>query len=72
MPYALDQVILRRVGRARFAILLALLPVTAAVVGFLALRQVPHAAEFAGIVAVAAAVGVQARGVHDEGPPNPG
>ena len=52
--------------------MLALLPVTAAVVGFLALRQVPHAAEFAGIVAVAAAVGVQARGVHDEGPPNPG
>lgn len=72
VPYALEQVILRRVGRARFAILLALLPVTAAVVGFLALRQVPHAAEFAGIVAVAAAVGVQARGVHDEGPPNPG
>ncbi|MEH3156322.1 MAG: EamA family transporter [Gordonia paraffinivorans] len=33
VPYVLDQVVLTRVGRARFALLLALLPVTAAVVG---------------------------------------
>ena len=62
LPYALDQVILRQVGRARFAILLALLPVTAALVGLLALRQLPPIAEIIGIVAVAAAIGVQGGG----------
>ena len=33
IPYVLDQVVLRRVGQARFAVLLALLPVTATIVG---------------------------------------
>ncbi len=33
VPYALDQVVLTRMGRARFALLLALLPATAAIVG---------------------------------------
>ena len=59
IPYALDQVILRSVGQARFALLLALLPVTAAVVGLVALRQVPHPPELVGIVAVAAALAVR-------------
>lgn len=56
VPYALDQVVLRRVGRAGFALMLALLPATAAVVGFAVLGQVPRLAEAAGIVAVVAAV----------------
>ena len=38
VPYALDQVVLTQVGRARFALLLALLPATAAVVGALVLH----------------------------------
>ena len=62
VPYALDQVILRSVGPARFAVLLALLPVTAAVVGFVALRQVPALTELLGILAVAGAILVQAGG----------
>ena len=33
VPYGLDQVVLKRGGRARFALLLALLPATAAVAG---------------------------------------
>src|SRR5215210_7174373 len=41
VPYVLDQVVLRRVGRARFAVLLALLPATATIVGLVALAQVP-------------------------------
>jgi inner membrane transporter RhtA len=45
VPYVLDQVVLRRTGLARFALLLALLPVTAAVLGFLLLRQVPAVPE---------------------------
>lgn len=56
VPYVLDQVVLRRVGRARFALLLALLPVTAPMIGLVALGQVPRVLEALGIVAVVAAV----------------
>lgn len=52
VPYALDQVALRRVGQAGFALLLSLLPVTAAVVGLVLLRQVPTVAEAVGIALV--------------------
>ena len=62
VPYALDQVVLRSVGPARFAVLLALLPMTAAVVGFIALRQVPALTELLGILAVAGGILVQAGG----------
>ncbi|WP_328607968.1 EamA family transporter [Amycolatopsis sp. NBC_00345] len=60
VPYALDQLVLRRVGQARFAVLLALLPVTAGVIGFVALTQVPSLTEALGTLAVVA--GVAARG----------
>jgi len=56
LPYALDQVVLRRIDRSQFALLLALLPAAASVVGFLVLRQLPDPVEAAGIVAVALAV----------------
>jgi len=52
IPYALDQVVLRRTGQASFALLLALLPVTATVVGLVVLRQVPSLTEAFGIFAV--------------------
>jgi inner membrane transporter RhtA len=61
VPYVLDQIVLRRVGRARFAVLLALLPVTATVVGLVALAQVPGPAEALGIAAVVAAVALRSR-----------
>lgn len=59
VPYVLDQVVLRRVGRARFAVLLALLPLTATVVGLVGLAQVPAPLEAVGIAAVV--VGVSLR-----------
>lgn len=62
VPYALDQVVLTRIGRARFALLLALLPVTAAVVGAVVLAQRPSLAEAAGIALVVAALVVSAGG----------
>jgi inner membrane transporter RhtA len=65
VPYALDQVVLRRVGRARFALLLALLPATAAVVGLLLLRQVPRLLEAVGILAVVVAVSMRSREQDD-------
>ena len=61
VPYALDQVVLRRIGRARFSVLLALLPVTATVVGLLVLDQVPGPLECAGIAAVVAAVALRSK-----------
>ncbi|MFC4944397.1 EamA family transporter [Pseudonocardia sp. GCM10023141] len=61
VPYVLDQVVLRRVGRARFAVLLALLPATATVVGLVALGQLPNVSEGVGIAAVIAAVGLRSR-----------
>lgn len=61
VPYVLDQVVLRRVGQARFAVLLALLPATAVGVGVVALGQLPGVREAAGIVAVIVAVALRSR-----------
>jgi inner membrane transporter RhtA len=61
IPYALDQVVLRRVGRARFAVLLALLPVTAGVIGFVLLAQVPSLPEALGTVAVVLGIVLRSR-----------
>jgi inner membrane transporter RhtA len=60
VPYALDQVVLTRIGRARFALLLALLPATAAVVGAAMLAQRPTLAEVAGIALVMTALLISA------------
>ncbi|UGT56503.1 EamA family transporter [Nocardia asteroides] len=60
IPYALDQVVLTAVGRARFALLLALLPATAAVVGAIALSQRLSFAELAGIALVMLALTITA------------
>ena len=43
VPYALEQVAMRRLPRARFALLLALLPATATIVGAVLLGQIPSA-----------------------------
>ncbi len=61
VPYVLDQIVLRRLGQARFAVLLALLPATATVVGLVALAQVPSPLEAVGIAAVVAAVALRSR-----------
>lgn len=64
VPYALDQFVLTRISRARFALLLALLPATAALVGAVMLRQLPTPAEVAGIALVMAALIISAVGQH--------
>ncbi len=61
VPYVLDQVVLRRVGTATFAVLTALLPATAVVVGALVLTQVPTWPEIAGLVLVSGAIVMTAR-----------
>ncbi|MDO8185408.1 EamA family transporter [Conexibacter sp. JD483] len=55
IPYVLDQVAMARLPRARFALLLALLPATATVAGLVVLHQIPGIAETIGIALVVAA-----------------
>ncbi|MBO0899055.1 EamA family transporter [Cellulomonas sp. zg-ZUI222] len=67
VPYVLEQVVLRRVSAATFAILLSLLPATAAVVGAVGLRQWPHGLELVGLVLVSGAIALTARGDRADG-----
>lgn len=69
VPYVLEQVVLRRVSAATFAILLALLPATAAVVGAVVLRQWPHGLELVGLVMVSGAIALTARDEETDAPP---
>ncbi|AGF72884.1 hypothetical protein A605_09410 [Corynebacterium halotolerans YIM 70093 = DSM 44683] len=59
IPYSLDQVVLRMAGSAYFALLQAILPLVAAVIGAFALGQWLSWAELAGIVFVVAAVALR-------------
>ncbi len=56
IPYVLEQVVLRRVTAARFAILLAMLPVTAALIGAVLLAQIPTVVELVGMALVCVAI----------------
>ncbi len=61
VPYVIEQVVLRRVTAARFAILLAMLPVTAVIVGAVVLAQLPTIAELGGILLVCVAIVLSAQ-----------
>lgn len=69
VPYAIEQVVMRRVTTATFAVLLATLPATAALVGAVALGQLPHPLEAVGLVAVSGAIALTARRSAPEPPP---
>jgi inner membrane transporter RhtA len=56
IPYVCDQFAMARLPRASFALLLALLPATASLVGAIVLQQVPGPRESLGIALVAAGV----------------
>ncbi len=56
IPYVCDQLAMARLSRATFALLLALLPATAALIGMLVLRQAPTPVEVAGIALIMGAV----------------
>jgi inner membrane transporter RhtA len=56
IPYVCDQLAMARLPRATFALLLALLPATAALIGVVVLQQIPTQAEMAGIALVIIAV----------------
>jgi inner membrane transporter RhtA len=58
IPYVCDQLALRRLSRAAFALLLSLLPATATAIGLIVLGQRPTAIDLVGIALVVVAVGV--------------
>ncbi len=58
IPYVCDQLAMARLPRATFALMLTLLPATAAIVGATVLAQVPTPVEIAGILLVATGVGL--------------
>jgi inner membrane transporter RhtA len=60
VPYALEQLAMRRLTRHRFAMMLALLPATATVMGAVVLGQVPSFADATGIVLVIGAIALSA------------
>ncbi|MGH9134800.1 MAG: EamA family transporter, partial [Ilumatobacteraceae bacterium] len=61
IAYGIDQFVLRRIPIRRFSLLLALLPVTALAVGWIALDQRPTAVDLAGIALVLTGVAMQER-----------
>ncbi|WP_419946458.1 EamA family transporter [Candidatus Poriferisodalis sp.] len=67
IPYGIDQLVMQRLARARFALLQALLPVTATLTGLVWLSQVPEGREVAGIALVIAAIVI-----NRESDPTPG
>jgi len=58
IPYVTDQLAMRRLPRPTYALMVALLPATATVIGLLVLAQVPTVAELAGVAAVVTAIAV--------------
>ena len=56
IPYVSDQLAMARLPRATFALLLSLLPASAALIGVVVLRQIPKPIEIIGILLVAAGV----------------
>jgi len=56
IPYVSDQLAMARLPRATFALLLSLLPASAAIIGIVVLRQIPRPLEVVGILLVAGGV----------------
>jgi inner membrane transporter RhtA len=64
IPYVFDQLAMRRLARATYALMVALLPATATAIGVIVLAQVPSATELSALGLVIAGVAV-----HRESPP---
>ena len=66
IPYVCDQLAMARLARATYALLVALLPATATVVGVVVLAQLPALKEAIGVALVVAGVALH-RGARDPG-----
>lgn len=61
IPYGIDQVVMRQLSRTRFALLQALLPVIAVLLGLLLLAQQPSVSDLVGIGLVIVAIALSSR-----------
>jgi inner membrane transporter RhtA len=68
VPYVSDQLAMRRLPRATYALMVSLLPATATVIGVAVLAQVPSLAEAGGVALVIAGVALH-RGAPEPSPP---
>src|SRR3954471_1893492 len=68
IPYVFDQLAMRRLARATYALMVALLPATATAIGVVVLAQIPSATELAAVALVIAGVAVH----RDPPPAEPG
>jgi len=69
IPYVTDQLAMARLARATYALMVALLPATATVIGIVVLTQIPTAAEAAGVALVVAGVGLHREPDPSRAPP---
>jgi inner membrane transporter RhtA len=58
IPYVSDQLAMRRLPRATYALMVSLLPATATIVGIVVLAQIPSPVEVAGVALVVAGIAV--------------
>jgi inner membrane transporter RhtA len=58
IPYVTDQLAMARMARSTYALMIALLPATATVIGIVVLAQLPSATEIAGVALVIVGVAV--------------
>jgi inner membrane transporter RhtA len=77
IPYVTDQLAMARLNRATFALMLALLPAVATIIGFLVLGQTPTLQDLAGIALVIIGVALHheppaRRPPSEAAPPRPG
>lgn len=68
IPYVADQLAMRRLARATYALMVSILPATATVIGILVLAQVPAWVEVAGVALVVAAVALHREPAADAEP----
>jgi inner membrane transporter RhtA len=59
IPYVSDQLAMAKLTRSGYAVMVALLPATATVIGLLVLQQKPSAVEVAGVALVVAGVALR-------------
>ncbi|MHA1600594.1 MAG: EamA family transporter [Alphaproteobacteria bacterium] len=64
IPYISDQLAMSRLPRASFALLLALLPATATVIGIIVLAQIPSVQDAVGVLFVMAGVAIHKPAPH--------
>ena len=71
IPYVCDQLAMSRLPRASFALMLALLPATATLIGIIVLKQIPSLRDTAGVALVMAGVAVHRPPAHEPRQPSP-